>query len=384
MPKRRKMKKIITILLAVMVVLTLSACVSKTVDTPVGGEDEGAKTIYVMGPTPDHGWTAQAGAYAEKRCKELTDGGSYVAKYIPASSGEEQVDQVQTIIANGDAAGVVMMALDDTAQAAQEALYAEGIPFISFDRIIEATEKYAILNYSGDNWACGSGIAYWLVSNGLKPGDTLVTLWGDNGTVCTRREEGFEKYLKGEAEYYDAHTKETYKIETPWTEDEVKALTSKYSTVVTPNWSADGAYSYLETQIDAFVNDATNGSGKLYVFSQDDEMTFGFMNLLEGNGVSEDTKAKLEALDVYVSAIGGMAELYAVIDGTSAQAPVAAKYFDGLMSMNFNPNMMINAINFMVDYLDGNWSYQTGDGEYSETWIVDVNNVSQYEGFAGH
>ena len=102
-------------------------------------------------------------------------------------------------------------------------------------------------------------------------------------------------------------------------------------------------------------------------------MTFGFMNLLEGNGVSEDTKAKLEALDVYVSAIGGMAELYAVIDGTSAQAPVAAKYFDGLMSMNF-----------MVDYLDGNWSYQTGDGEYSETWIVDVNNVSQYEGFAGH
>ena len=108
------------------------------------------------------------------------------------------------------------------------------------------------------------------------------------------------------------------------------------------------------------------------------------MNLLEGNGVSEDTKAKLEALDVYVSAIGGMAELYAVIDGTSAQAPTAAKYFDGLMSMNFNPNMMINAINFMVDYLDGNWSYQTGDGEYSETWIVDVNNVSQYEGFAGH
>ena len=82
------MKKIITILLAVMMVLTLSACGSKTVDTPAGGEEEGAKTIYVMGPTPDHGWTAQAGAYAEKRCKELTDGGSYVAKYIPASSGE--------------------------------------------------------------------------------------------------------------------------------------------------------------------------------------------------------------------------------------------------------------------------------------------------------
>ena len=381
-PQEEKMKKLFSILVAVLLVFGLVGCGS---NEPAGNtSNDDVKTIYVMGPTPDHGWTAQAGAYAEARVAEIAKEGNYNATYLPASSGEEQVDQVQTIIANGDAAGVVMMALDDTAQAAQEALYAEEIPFISFDRIIEATEAYAILNYSGDNWACGSGIAYWLVQNGMQPGDTLVTLWGDNGTVCTRRQEGFEDYLLGNVEYYDDHTGESYKIETPWTEEEVAALTAKYSTVVEPNWSADGAFSYLETQIDAIVNDATNGSGKLYVFSQDDEMTFGFMNLLEGNAVSEDTKAKLEALDVYVSAIGGMAELYAVIDGTSAQAPVAQQYFDGIMSMNFNPNMMINAVNFMLDFLGGEWTYEQGSGEYSKTWIVDVNNVSEYEGFAGH
>ncbi|MDO4466401.1 MAG: substrate-binding domain-containing protein [Bacillota bacterium] len=379
------MKKLLSILLTLVMTVSLAACGGKTAS---GGSEEGkkadGKTIYVMGPTPDHGWTAQAGAYAEKRVKEINDEGTYKAQYLPASSGEEQVDQVQTIIANGDAAGVVMMALDDTAQAGQEALHAEDIPFISFDRIIEATEKYAILNYSGDNWAVGAGIAYWLLKNGMAPGDVLVTLWGDNGTVCTRRQQGFEEYLLGTKEYFDKHTGETHKIDKAWTEDEVKALTSKYSTVVDPNWSADGAYTYLETQIDAFVNDATNGSKKLYVFSQDDEMTFGLMNLLEGNAVSEDTKAKLEALDTYVSAIGGMAELYAVIDGTGAQAAVANKYFDGLMSMNFNPNMMINAINYMVDYLGGNWEFKQGDGTYSDTWVVDKDNVSQYEGFAGH
>lgn len=381
------MKKLFSILVATLLVVGLVGCSSDKPTETTGtetGSTEGLKTIYVMGPTPDHGWTAQAGSYAEARVNEIVAEGKYNAQYIPASSGEEQVDQVQTIIANGDAAGVVMMALDDTAQAGQEALYAAGIPFISFDRIIEATEQYAILNYSGDNWAVGSGIAYWLLENGLQPGDTLVTLWGDNGTVCTRRQEGFEGYLLGTDTYYDAHTGETHQIETPWTEEQVSELVSKYSTVVDPNWSADGAFTYLEAQIDAIVADATAGSGRLYVFSMDDEMTFGFLNLLEGNTVSDETKASLEALDVYVSAIGGMAELYAVIDGTSTQAPIAEQYFDGLMSMNFNPNMMVNAINYMIDYLEGNWEFEQGEGTYSDTWVVDANNVSEYEGFAGH
>lgn len=170
--------------------------------TPAG--NDGKNTVYVLGPTPDHGWTAQAGAYAQAKCDEITAAGQYKATYIPASSGEEQVDHCQTIIANDDAALVVMMALDDSAQAGQEALYAEGIPFISFDRIIEATEKYAILNASGDNWQCGAGIAYWLQKNGMQPGDTVVVLYGDNGTVCSRRQEGFEQFLKGEVEYQDA------------------------------------------------------------------------------------------------------------------------------------------------------------------------------------
>lgn len=380
------MKKLFSLMVAVLLVVSLVGCSNDNKPTDdKKPSDSSLKTIYVMGPTPDHGWTAQAGSYAEARVAEIVKEGKYNAQYIPASSGEEQVDQVKTIIANNDAAGVVMMALDDTAQAGQEALYAEGIPFISFDRIIEATEKYAVLNYSGDNWAVGSGIAYWLLQNGMQPGDTLVTLWGDNGTVCTRRQEGFKNYLLGTAEYFDAHTGETHKIETPWTEEQVEALIAKYSTVVDPNWSADGAFSYLEAQIDAVVADAKAGSGKLYVYSMDDEMTFGFLNLLEGNSLSDATKADLEALEVYVSAIGGMAELYAVIDGTSAQAAVAQQYFDGLMSMNFNPNMMINAVNFMLQYLNqDNWTFKQGEGTYSDTWVVDASNVSEYDGFAGH
>ena len=116
----------------------------------------------------------------------------------------------------------------------------------------------------------------------------------------------------------------------------------------------------------------------------DDEMTFGLMNLLEANAIDEATKADFAALNVYTSAIGGMAELYAVIDGTSAQAATAKTYFDGLMSVYFSPKMFENVIGYMIDYLDGNWSYKVGDGKYEPVWIVDASNVANYEGFSGH
>ena len=370
------MKKFISIALVLVIVLALFAgCGAKQ-------EAASGKTIYITGPTPDHGWTAQAGAYAEKKAEAINAEGKYKAVYMPASSGEEQVDQVQTIIANGDAAGVVFFALEDSAKAGQEALIANNIPFISFDRIIEGPDKSAILNASGDNWQCGAGIAYWLQKKGMAPGDTMVTLIGDNGTVCSRRQEGFEQFLKGELEYYDEHTKQTYKTEKVWTQDEINALCADYKVVC--NWSADGAYDYLEQKLADIVSAAKGKNGKLFIYSMDDEMTFGVLRLLEGNAIDEATKADLENMEVYISAIGGMQELYDVMSGKSSQAPVAQKYFDDMMSVYFSPKMMTNVIGYMEDYLNGNWSYKVGEGKYEVVWIVDKDNVSQYEGFTGH
>ncbi len=346
------------------------------------GKDSAEGTIYILGPTPDHGWTAQAGAYAEKKAGEITAAGKYKGVYISASTGEEQVDQVQTIIANGDAVGVVFFALEDSAKAGQEALIAENIPFISFDRIINGPDQHAILNASGDNWQCGAGIAYWLQKNGMVPGDTLITLIGDNGTVCSRRQEGFEQFLKGELEYYDEHTKTSSKTTAVWTDDQIKALCADYKAVC--NWSADGAYDYLEQKLADIIADAKAGSGRLYIFSQDDEMTFGMLNLLEGNTLSQENKTDLENLEVYISAIGGMQEIYNVMSGTAAQSSIATRYFDDMMSVYFSPKMIVNVIGYMEDYLAGNWTYKTGEGKYEPVWIVDKSNVSQYEGFTGH
>ena len=367
------MKKILALVLTLCMVFSL-ACIGGTAAFADG------QTIYVLGPTPDHGWTAQAGAYAQAKCDEITAEGTYKAVYMPASSGEEQVDQCNTIIANGDAALVVMMALDDSAQAGQEALYFEEIPFISFDRIIEATEAYAALNASGDNWQCGAGIAYWLQKNGMEPGDTVVVLYGDNGTVCSRRQEGFEQFLRGEIKYSDAQTGE-YETTTVWTQDQLDAIFNGYTVVC--NWSADGAYSYIEQKFDEIVAAAKANTGKLFIYSMDDEMTFGVLNYLEA-GASAETLAALKDMDAYISAIGGMQELYNVMAGTDDQSELAKEYFDDMMSMYFSPKMMQDIIEKGLTYLSGDWDYEVGSGEYQPTWIVDANNVNDFEGFQGH
>ena len=397
------MKKILALFLALCMVFALSACggnnSAPAADKPVENApaadnnapadapadeappaETAGGTLYVLGPTPDHGWTAQAGAYAQAKCDELTAQGPYKAVYMAASSGEEQVDQCNTIIANGDAVEVVMMALDDSAQAGQEALYAEGIPFISFDRIIEATEKYAILNASGDNWQCGAGIAYWLQKNGMEPGDTVVVLYGDNGTVCSRRQEGFEQFLRGEISYDDAQTG-SYKTTEVWDQADIDDIFNGYTVVC--NWSADGAYGYIEQTFDDIVAAAKANNGKLFIYSMDDEMTFGVLNYLEA-GASDATLADLEEMDVYISAIGGMQELYDVMAGTDDQSALAQKYFDDMMSMYFSPKMMQDIIETGLKYLAGDWAYAQGDGEYQPTWIVDPNNVNDFEGFQGH
>jgi len=338
-------------------------------------------TIYVLGPTPDHGWTAQAGAYAQKKVDSINSQGQFKAQYMAASSGDAQNDLVNTIIANGDAAGVVFMALDDSAMSGQEALIGAGIPFISFDRIITGPDASAILNYSGDNWAVGAGIAYWLQKNGMKPGSTLVSLIGDNGTVSQRRQQGFEEFLLGTRQYSDKATGQTYSTTQTWTQDQIDALTATYKVVC--NWSADTASQYLEQSLPDIVKTPTDGS--LYVFSMDDEMTLGFLNLLQGNSLDSGTKQALQNLNVYTSAVGGMQQLYDVMLGNDTTlGPIADQYFDGLMSMYFNPQMMNTAIDYMVTYLSGgDWSFKLGDGAYEPTFIVDKSNAAQYPGFTG-
>lgn len=89
------MKKLIALLLALVMVLGLVACASTTTTTepanepapatetpaaeePAAEEEttaeapaETKKTIYVLAPNPDHGWTGAIGVFAQAKVDEL-------------------------------------------------------------------------------------------------------------------------------------------------------------------------------------------------------------------------------------------------------------------------------------------------------------------------
>ena len=85
-----------------------------------------------------------------------------------------------------------------------------------------------------------------------------------------------------------------------------------------------------------------------------------------------------------MSAGGGMEEMYAVLRGDDEELSAAANtYFEGLMSVYYNPVMTQTAIRKLLDYLDGTWDYVLGAEDYEPVFIVDSGNVNQYEGFLG-
>lgn len=372
-------KKYFPIIFTAIALFSLPGCAVQF----AGNNSETGKTLYVLGPTPDHGWSAQAGVYAQNRCKEITEEGKRKAMYIAANNAEEQVDQISIVIANGNAAGVVIFAMDIGASSGEMELANEGIPFIAFDSLIDETKPLAILNYSGNHWQAGAGIAHYMQDKGLKPGDTWVTLYGDTGIVCDYREDGIRQYLKGNLDYYDANLKKTYHTTEVWTDQELDALFAGYSAIC--NWSQDKAYEYMAQKTGEIVKTAKKNGGKLFICSFDDEMTFGVLNLLEGNELSDETKKDFEDLYVCISAIGGMEEIYEVMRGTSSQSALADKYFDELMSINFSPVMINTAIGYMEDYLDGKWEFgEPGAEAYEDVWTVTRDNADKFTGFTGH
>ena len=129
------MKKLIALLLALVMVLGLVACASTTTTTepanepapatetpaaeePAAEEEttaeapaETKKTIYVLAPNPDHGWTGAIGVFAQAKVDELNAEGRYNAILQTFASADDQIKQIEDIIANNPGDGSIGVAM---------------------------------------------------------------------------------------------------------------------------------------------------------------------------------------------------------------------------------------------------------------------------------
>ena len=373
------MKKLIALLLALVMVICLVACGEPaTPDTPdepdtqgqpdetQGQEppvEEAKKTIYVLAPSPDHGWTGAVGVAAEEKVNELNAEGKYEVIMQTFATADDQIKQIEDIIAKGYAegtVGVAMLPFGNDVENAIQALIDAGIPYTAADRIIPSVAPAAVSNVKYDNIEIGAAAASYLVANGLKEGDKVYVVEGDGSSADTDRTLGFEQYLKGEVEYAGA------KIETPWTSLDSVSYTGP------TGWNPANA----QTKFEEYMSDSANADTK-YIASWDDGLTTGIFDALEGSAIDQATKDAFLANAPYITGCGGSQGLYNVIGGNYTAYPVAEK-FAGVMSVTYPPAMIQVTIQAMVDYFDGAEVIQDN---VQSAECVDSSNVANYKGF---
>ena len=375
------MKKLIALLLALVMIIGLVACGNEPANTPdetdetdaqvndqTEGEDEppveeAKKTIYVLVPNPDHGWTGAIGVAAQEKTNALNAEGKYNVVMQTFATADDQIKQIEDIVANnpGDGSiGVAMLPAGNDVENAIQQLVDAGIPYTAADRIIPSVAPSAVSNVKYDNVEIGAAAASYLVKNGLKEGDKVAVIEGDGSSADTDRTDGFNKYLTGEVAYMGEY------IETPWT-----SLDSVSYSGAT-GWNPANAQAWFET----YLSNADNADTK-YIASWDDGLSCGVFEALAGSAIDASIKDAFLANAPYITGCGGSQTFYNTIAGDYSTYPVAES-FGGIMSVTYPPAMIQVTIQAMVDYFDGAEVLQ--DNTQSAE-CVDASNVANYKGF---
>ena len=322
--------------LAVVLAAAMTVNIGAVTTFAKGGE---GTHIYVLTASEDHGWTGSVATFAKEKAEEITNDGTYTAEVITSADANEQITKIEDIVASGeDNIAVVVQPMDDTVQSAIQQLVDAEIPYVAFDRIIDAVAPSAVSNVKGDNEGIGAGAAAYFVEQGMQPGDAVYVYEGDTSSVTTLRDQGFTEYLTGEIEFDGKTIEDNLK----WTEDDLKAIT--YSGAM--NWSrSDTKESY-----ESLMGDESNAAIKWF-YAEDDELAMGILEALNGGGISDSTKEAIYETKPVITGCGGLDEYYEVLRGNSYTDII--ENLGGVMSVTYSPAMIQTAIQDMADYLDG-------------------------------
>lgn len=343
-----KMKKLATTLLAA-AALTLTMGMAASADE-----------IAVMVPSADHGWTGAVLTYAQEKVDEINDEGTYTAKLYAATDVENQIQQVDDLLANTDGlAGIVILPYDNGLQSTLEKIAAAEVPFVQFDRCIssDVIDAKVVANVKGDNEGIGYETGKRFLEDGLSKDDYVYEMIGDNSSVPELRSKGFRDAL----------------TEAGWSDEEIDSVVVKSAAT---GWSRDTGKELFESW---FGSAQCDTSKKLWIFTHDDEIAMGILESLNGAALDASKKEDFLANFQALGASSGLAEIYAVMKGTH-QTIENPETFD-LFSVTYDPAMIKEAVDVMVKNLNGEEIEQDYIIPVS---VVDEENVNDFQPFGSY
>ena len=311
----------------------------------------------ILVPNADHGWTGAVLSYAEEKAKEINDAGVYTARVIASSDPANQITQVEDIIDNKSAKTVVILPYDNTLEATMRKLVDSGIPFVMFDRVIDAVAENAVSVVKGDNEGIGLETAKRFVAVGLLPGEPVLIIPGDNSSVPEMRNNGFFKGL----------------LEAGWTQEQVDGIKSTAYT----GWSRSEGRRLFTEWLDSNTIDEIKANR--YIFTHDDEIAMGMLEALKSSDIDPAKKEAFLGAKVILGSSSGLNEIYSVLKGIHQKDYTAeVAQLGDLFTVTYDPGMIKIAVQDMVDYLDGK---EVAKDHVVPVSVVDATNVSEFQGF---
>ena len=325
----------------------------------------GAKEVAICVPSADHGWTGAVLTYAQEEAEKLNAdtavNGSYSFKVYAATDVEDQIKQVDDLLSNtGVLAGIVILPYDNGLQSTLEKIAAADVPFVQFDRVInsDAIDAKVVANVKGDNEGIGYETAKRFIADGLAKTDYVYEMIGDNSSVPELRSKGFRKYL----------------TEQGWTDDEINAVVVKSAAT---GWSRDTGKELFESW---FGSSQCDTAKRNWIYTHDDEIAMGVLESLNGSALDAGKKAEFMNNFQALSASSGLAEIYAVLKDKHQTIAFPSSY--DIFSVTYDPAMIQEAVQVMVDYLGGDTNI---DQNYViPVSVVDSKNVGDYKPFGSY
>lgn len=331
--KKLGLKSIIAFALMLFTTFALVGC---------GGDNT---EIAILLPDATHGWPVGVIHYAGVSAKELEKEG-YKVKVITAKSASEQVSQIEDVLTLKSLKGIVILPFDNDAASGVEQIVDKKIPFVQFDRLIEGVQADA--NVQGDNHGIGYETARVMVEKGLKPGDKILELPGDNSTVPAMRSAGFREYLTKEAN---------------WTAAQIATIDKLDFT----GWSRENSDRIFNDWLDS--KDQAALLEYEYIFTHDDEIALGVMDVIQR--VEKD----LTHIKVLASSAGKQ-EYYKILNEKPAGGYLNGKLGDAyLFSVTYPPYMIQDCIDLLMDVLGGK---TVSKDVVIPVKIVDDKNASEF------
>ena len=300
------MKKYLVILLAALIIVSISACAQTADDTQVMG---------IVMPNATHGFTGESIQHAEAAAKELSEAQGFEYMFLTAGEASGQNNHIDTLI-NEDVDVIVLWPMngDELRSAAQKVMDA-GIPLVIYDRLIN--DFTPTVEFMGDNTLIGEMTGEYFnnyFADEIAAGETINILEfkGDLSTVPQQRTDGF---LSTAADNFN--------------------ILQSFTT----DWQRDKALSQMETFLT--TSSPEEISSVQAIFTHDDEVVLGVLDAIANYNGDAPLNIKL------VSGVGARRE------NLDTFAPVKDEYGIDQVTYAFSPALIRQAIELGAEILAG-------------------------------